>query len=187
VPQFGVKRDAIPGFIRETWARIEHPGTYRGQCAELCGKGHGFMPVVVEAVAEPEYRQWVAQQKGEQAARAASAERAWSQDELMKQGQEVYGKVCAVCHQPQGQGIPGAFPALAGSRIVNGPALDRQGRLAKDGHLDRVMNGKPGTAMQAFKATLSDVEIAAVVTFERNAFGNKMGDAVQPSQVKALR
>ncbi len=187
VPQFGAKRDAIPGFIRETWARIERPGTYRGQCAELCGKGHGFMPVVVEAVAEPEYRLWVAQQKGEQAAQAASAERVWSKDELMKQGETVYGKVCAVCHQAQGQGIPGAFPALAGSKIVNGPALDRQGRLVKDGHLDRVMNGKPGTAMQAFKATLSDSEIAGVVTYERNSFGNKMGDAVQPAQVKALR
>ena len=187
VPQFGVKRDAIPGFIRETWAKIEHPGIYRGQCAELCGKGHGFMPVVVQAVTEPEYRHWLAQKKGQQAALAASAEKGWSRDELMKHGHEVYEKVCVVCHQANGQGVPGAFPALAGSKIVNGPFLDTNGRLVKDGHLDRVMNGKPGTAMQAFKNTLSDIDIASVVTFERNSFGNKMGDLVQPTQVKALR
>ncbi len=187
VPQFGTKRDAIPGFIRETWATIVQPGIYRGQCAELCGKGHGFMPVVVQAVTEPEYRQWVAQKKAEQAAQAAGAQRTWPRDELMKHGQEIYGKICIVCHQPNGQGIPGTFPALAGSKLVNGPFLDAAGRLVKDGHLDRVMNGKPGTAMQAFKATLSDSDIAAVVTFERNSFGNKMGDMVQPAQVKALR
>lgn len=187
VPQFGVKRDAIPGFMRETWVLIEHPGVYRGQCAELCGKGHGFMPVVVQAVAEPEFRQWVARQKGQQIALAASAEKVWNREELMKHGQEIYEKICIACHQAGGVGIPGAFPALAGSKIVNGPFLDMQGRLVKDGHLDRVMNGKPGTAMQAFKNTLSDSDIASVVTFERNSFGNKMGDLVQPSQVKALR
>ena len=187
VPQFGVKRDAIPGFIRETWARIEQPGVYRGQCAELCGKGHGFMPVVVQALPEAEYRQWLAQKKSGQAALAASAERAWTREELVRHGEAVYAKVCAACHQATGQGLPGAFPALAGSKIVNGPMTDMNGRLVKDGHLDRVMNGKPGTAMQAFKNTLSDVDIAAVTTFERNAFGNKMGDLVQPAQVKALR
>ncbi len=187
VPQFGVKRDAIPGFIRETWARIEQPGVYRGQCAELCGKGHGFMPVVVQALPEAEYRHWLAQKKSGQAALAASAERVWTREELVRHGQEVYEKVCAACHQPAGQGLPGTFPALAGSKIVNGPMLDKDGRLVKDGHLDRVMNGKPGTAMQAFKATLSDVDIAAVTTYERNAFGNKMGDLVQPAQVKTLR
>ena len=187
VPQFGVKRDAIPGFIRETWAQIDRPGIYRGQCAELCGRGHGFMPVVVQAVSEPEYRQWLARKKAGQAAQAASAEKAWSRDDLLKHGQEVYGKICAACHQANGQGLPGVFPALAGSKIVNGPFADMNGRLVKDGHLDRVMNGKAGTAMQAFKNTLSDVDIAAVVTYERNAFGNHMGDMVQPSQVKALR
>ena len=187
VPQFGTKRDAIPGFMRETWARIERPGIYRGQCAELCGKGHGFMPVVVQALPEAEYRQWVAKTKAAQAARAASASRVWGRDELMAQGREIYGKICTACHQPNGQGVPGAFPALAGSKIVNGPWLDAKGRLVKDGHLDRVLNGKPGTAMVAFKNTLSDIEIAGVVTFERNSFGNRMGDMVQPSQVKALR
>ena len=187
VPQFGAKRDAIPGFMRETWARIEQPGIYRGQCAELCGKGHGFMPVVVQALPEPEFRRRVEQKKTGQAAVAASATREWTRDELMKQGQGVFKTICAACHQANGQGIPGAFPALAGSKVVNGPMLDRNGRLVKDGHLDRVMNGKPGTAMAAFKNSLSDADIASVVTFERNSFGNKMGDQVQPSQVKGLR
>ena len=187
VPQFGAKRDAIPGFMRETWARIEKPGIYRGQCAELCGKGHGFMPVVVEAVPEAEYRQWVAQKKTQLASAAASAEKVWTKEDLMRHGKDVYEKICAACHQPNGQGLPPTFPPLAGSKIVNGPMLDANGRLVKDGHLDRVMNGKPNTAMQAFKQTLSDVDIAAIVTFERNSFGNHMGDMVQPSQVKALR
>ena len=187
VPQFGAKRDAIPGFMRETWARIDQPGTYRGQCAELCGRGHGFMPVVVQAVPEAEYRQWVARQKAQQAAATASAERVWSRDELMHHGREIYDRICAACHQPGGRGLPGAFPALAGSKVVNGPLVDGANRLVKDGHLDRVMNGKPGTAMQAFKQTLSDADIAAVVTYERNSFGNKMGDMVQPAQAKALR
>lgn len=187
VPQFGAKRDAIPGFIRETWARIEQPGVYRGQCAELCGKGHGFMPVVVQALPEAEYRQWLAQQKAGQAALAAGVEREWERDELIKHGQEVYRVICSACHQANGQGIPGTFPALAGSKIVRGPLLDLNGKLVKDSHLDRVMNGKPGTAMSAFKNTLSNVDLAAVVTFERNAFGNGMGDQIQPAQVKALR
>jgi cytochrome c oxidase subunit 2 len=186
VPQFGAKRDAVPGFLRETWVEIEKPGTYRGQCAELCGRGHGFMPVVVEALPEDKYREWVAMKQEEKKKAALSADREWGKDELMKLGGEVYGKVCIACHQANGQGLPPAFPALAGSRMVNGPAL-KDGKLVKDGHLDRVMNGKPGTAMAAYKNTLSDAEIAAVVTFERNSFGNQAGDLVQPAQVKALR
>lgn len=186
VPQFGAKRDAIPGFIRETWATIDRPGIYRGQCAELCGRGHGYMPVVVHAMAEPEYGQWVAQQKAAQAADAADAGRDRTRTELNIRGKEVYEKFCAVCHQPDGKGIPGTFPSMVGSKIVNGPFLDLNGRMVKNGHLDRVMNGKPGTAMQAFKGTLNDVEIASVVTYERNHFG-KTGDLVQPSQVKAMR
>jgi len=187
VPQFGVKRDGIPGFLRETWATIEKPGVYRGQCAELCGKGHGFMPVVVEAVSEHEFKEWVAEQKTQMVAAASGADKVWSKEKLIEEGAEVYAKNCAMCHQAKGEGIPGAFPALAGSKMVNAAMLDKDGKLVKDGHLDRVMNGKANTAMQAFKNTLSDTEIAAVVTFERNSFGNKMGDAVQPAQVKALR
>lgn len=187
VPQFGVKRDAIPGFIRETWVRIEEPGTYRGQCAELCGKGHGFMPVVVKALPEAEYLAWRDAKKAELAQSAAGAERAWSKDELMAKGKEVYEKQCSVCHQPEGQGLPPAFPALAGSKVVNTPLLTPEGKLIPDGHVDRVMNGKANTAMQAFKNTLSDVELAAVITFERNSFGNRMGDMIQPAQIKSLR
>jgi cytochrome c oxidase subunit 2 len=187
VPQFGVKRDAIPGFLRETWLRIDHPGIYRGQCAELCGKDHGFMPVVVRAVPEPEYLAWLEQQKAAQAGAASGSDRAWSKEELIAQGKEVYAKICAACHQPDGKGLPPAFPALAGSKVVNTPLLSPDGKLVRDTHVDRVMNGKAGTAMQAFKNTLSDVELAAVITFERNAFGNTRGDMIQPAQIKALR
>ena len=187
VPQFGVKRDAIPGFLRETWVKIEQPGIYRGQCAELCGKDHGFMPVVVHAVPEAEYLAWVDKKKAEQTAAAAGADKTWSKDELLASGKDVYEKQCAVCHQPNGQGMPPAFPALAGSKIVVGPLLSPEGKLLKDSHVDRVLNGKEGTAMQAFKNTLSDAEIAAVITFERNSFGNAKGDLIQPAQIKALR
>ncbi len=187
VPQFGVKRDAIPGFLRETWVLIEKPGTYRGQCAELCGKDHGFMPVVVHAVPEPEYLAWLEQKKAEAKAAAGGADRTWSSDELMAAGKDVYEKQCLSCHQANGQGLPPAFPALAGSKIVNAPLLDMNGKIIKDSHVDRVMNGKPGTAMQAFRNTLSDVELAAVITYERNSFGNRRGDMIQPAQIKALR
>ncbi len=187
VPQFGVKRDAIPGFLRETWVLIEKPGTYRGQCAELCGKDHGFMPVVVHAVPEPEYLAWLEQQKAEAKAAAGGADRTWSSEELMAAGKEVYEKQCVACHQASGQGLPPAFPALAGSKVVNAPLLDMNGKIVKDSHVDRVMNGKPGTAMQAFRNTLSNVELAAVITYERNSFGNRRGDMIQPAQIKALR
>ncbi len=187
MPQFGVKRDAVPGFLREAWVKIEKPGTYRGQCSQLCGRDHAFMPIVVEAVAEEQYRAWVAQKKTESASLAASTEKIWGREELMKHGQEIYERICIACHQAGGKGLSGAFPALAGSKIVNGPFLDSNGRLIKDGHLDRVMNGKPGTAMQAFKNSLSDTDIAAIVTYERNSFGNSMGDLVQPALVKSLR
>jgi cytochrome c oxidase subunit 2 len=178
VPQLGVKKDAIPGFINETWTRIDEPGTYRGQCAELCGKYHGFMPIVVQAVSEEEFKTWIGEQQKMKVAAAAAAERTWSKDELIKHGKEVYNKICAACHQPNGKGVPGTFPALAGSKIVTGPV---------DAHLHLVMNGKPGTAMQAFASQLNDVDLAAVVSYERNAFGNNTGDVVQPSQVKAAR
>lgn len=187
VPAFGVKRDAVPGFLREFWATIEKPGVYRGQCAELCGKDHGFMPVVVQAVSQGDFDKWVAEKKAAVIAAAASADKEWTKDELMSKGKEVYEKVCAACHQANGQGLPPAFPALAGSAMVKGPFVDKDGRLVKDGHLDRVLNGKAGTAMQAFRESLSDAEIAAVVTFERNSFGNAVGDFVQPSVVKKLR
>jgi cytochrome c oxidase subunit 2 len=145
------------------------------------------MPVVVEAVPEPEYLAWLDKKKAEQAAAAGGADRAWSKDELMAKGKEVYEKQCLVCHQANGQGLPPAFPALTGSKIVTGPLLSPEGKLIKDSHVDRVLNGKANTAMQAFKGTLNDVELAAVITFERNALGNSKGDMIQPAQIKSLR
>lgn len=187
VPAFAVKRDAVPGFLREFWATIDKPGIYRGQCAELCGKDHGFMPVVVHAVSEEEYRQWVASKKSGQAQLAASADKVWGRDDLMTSGADVYAKNCAACHQADGKGLPPTFPAIAGAAMTKSAFLDAEGRMVKGGHLDMVMNGKPNTAMRAFKGVLSDAEIAAVVTYQRNAFGNNAGDLVQPSAVKSLR
>jgi len=183
VPAFGWKQDAIPGFINENWAYIEEPGTYRGQCAELCGRNHGFMPIVVHAVEQDQYRDWVQQRRQAQAAAAADADRTYSLEELMAAGEQTYNAQCAMCHQGNGQGVPGAFPALAGGAVTTG-------ELA--GHLDIVLNGKPGTAMQAFGPQLGDAEIAAIITYERNAWGNAdkvaAGTAVvQPAEVKAAR
>jgi cytochrome c oxidase subunit 2 len=178
VPAFAVKQDAIPGFIRDTSFRAEREGTFRGQCAELCGKDHGFMPIVVDVVSAEKYSAWVAEQKAKMAAVADDPSKVWTLDELKTRGEAVYAQNCSACHQPTGKGLPPAFPALDGSKVATGP---------KEVHLDRVLNGKAGTAMAAFGKQLSDAEIAAVVTYERNAWGNKVGDMVQPSEVKALR
>jgi cytochrome c oxidase subunit 2 len=178
VPALGVKQDSIPGFINDSWALIEEPGVYRGQCAELCGKDHGFMPIVVNAVSEPEYNEWLAGMKAEAAAAASAAEQEWSMQDLVAKGETVYQANCSACHGPTGAGIPGAFPAMTGSAIVNGdPAA----------HIDIVVNGKAGTAMAAFKNQLDDVDIAAVITYERNSLGNSVGDTVQPSAIKNAR
>ena len=185
VPQFGSSRLAVPGFIRETWVQVEKPGTYRGQCKELCGKGHGYMPVVVNAVSMEEYKTWVAAKKEEQAKAVAGADKEWTKEDLMAEGKKVYEKNCAVCHQVTGAGLPPAFPALTGSKISTSPIFGADGKYLPDSHLDRVLNGK--NVMPAWKATLNDTEIAAVITYERNALGNSVGDVVQPSQVKAAR
>ncbi|HEY8354716.1 MAG TPA: cytochrome c oxidase subunit II [Methylophilaceae bacterium] len=185
VPAFGSARDAIPGFLRETWIQVEKPGTYRGQCKELCGKGHGFMPIVVDALPEDEFQAWVVARKEEMAAASAGAEKEWTMEELVAHGKQVYEKNCAVCHMANGQGMPPAFPPLTGSAIVAGPLFDQDGKLLADSHLDRVWNGK--NIMPAWKDTLNDIDIAAVVTYERNALGNAVGDMLQPSQVRALR
>jgi len=177
VPQLGVKKDAIPGFVNETWTKVDVPGTYRGQCAELCGKDHGFMPIVVNAVSEDEFTKWVSTKKAQMVASAADAGKTWSKDDLMQRGEKVYAQ-CAACHGPTGAGIPGVFPALKDSKIAKGPV---------DAHIAIVMKGKPGTAMQAYAGQMNDADIAAVVTYERNAFGNNTGDVVQPSQIKAKR
>ncbi len=178
VPELAVKQDALPGFINDSWATIEEPGIYRGQCAELCGKDHGFMPIVVHAVTENEYAQWIAEQKAAAAQLAAMAAQEFSMEELVAKGETVYQANCAACHGPTGAGIPGAFPAMTGSPLVNGPI---------DAHIDIVFNGKAGTAMAAYKGQLSDIDIAAVITYERNSLGNSVGDLVQPSAIKSLR
>jgi len=178
VPDFGMKKDAIPGFVNDMWINVDTEGTYRGQCAELCGKDHGFMPIVVEAKNEADYQQWVTAQKAAMDADAAGAGRDWSMAELMERGEKVYNTNCAACHQANGEGVPGAFPGLKGSALTTGPV---------DAHLDIVMNGKPGTAMAAFGGQLNDIDLAAVVTYERNSWGNDAGDLIQPSEVKAAR
>ncbi|MFT5707406.1 MAG: cytochrome c oxidase subunit 2 [Oceanospirillaceae bacterium] len=178
VPDFAVKKDAIPGFINESWVRAEKTGIYRGQCAELCGKDHGFMPIVVEVKSEVDYQAWIKKQQLAQVEKAKSAEKRWTLDELMVAGKEIYTKNCAACHQASGEGIPGAFPALKGSPIVQGdPAA----------HIDMVLNGKAGTAMQAFRDQLSATELAAVITYERNAWGDSLGDIISPSQIAKLK
>jgi cytochrome c oxidase subunit II len=178
VPALAVKQDVIPGFINDSWALIEEPGVYRGQCAELCGKDHGFMPIVVKAVSQPDYEKWLVAKKSEQAAVAASSSKEWTMDELMTKGEQVYKGTCAACHQPTGLGLPGVFPALAGSPVATGDIKE---------HINVVMNGRTGTAMAAFKLQLSDADIASAITYERNSFGNTMGDMVQPSTIKSLR
>jgi len=178
VPELAVKQDVIPGFVNDSWAIIEEPGIYRGQCAELCGKDHGFMPIVVHAVSQGEYQQWIAEKKSEAAAVAAMAEQEFSMQDLLARGETVYQANCMACHGATGAGIPGAFPAMTGSPIVTGDIVE---------HMNLVMNGRAGTAMAAYKGQLSDVDLAAVITFERNSLGNSVGDLVQPSAIKNAR
>jgi cytochrome c oxidase subunit 2 len=178
VPALGIKQDTIPGYIRDAWFKAENTGVYRGVCAELCGKDHGFMPIVVEVKTQEEYDKWVMAQKAAKAAAVADANKTYSLDELKAAGEKVYKTHCAACHQADGKGLPPTFPALAGSKIATGD---------KAAHIDIVMNGKANTAMAAYGKQLSDVELAAVITYERNAFGNATGDVVQPAEIKALR
>jgi cytochrome c oxidase subunit 2 len=178
VPDFAVKRDAIPGFINESWTRINEPGIYRGQCTELCGKDHGFMPVVVRAVEQAEYDDWIIQKQEQAKAAAALAALTFTLEEQMQRGEEVYLKTCAACHQPNGAGIPPAFPALKGSDI----ALND---IQK--HIEVVVDGIAGSAMQAYGDQLSDVDIAAVVTYERNAWGNDTGENISAADVVDYR
>ncbi len=172
--EFGVKRDAIPGFVNETWARVEKTGTYRGECTELCGKGHAFMPIVVEVVEKDEFATWLSEKKAEVAAIRELTSKEFSLEELMTTGEAAYNRTCAACHMANGEGIPGVFPAVKGSAIATGPVTD---------HLSIVINGKTGTAMQAFGAQLSEVDLAAIITYERNAWGNSTGDVVQPIEI----
>ena len=177
VPDFGWKRDTIPGLVNEAWTEIKEPGTYRGQCTELCGKDHGFMPIVVKVVPPEEYEAWVASQKSEQAATEAETQRQWNKDELMALGEDVYATQCATCHQLDGEGLAPAFPALAGSEIATGPVAE---------HINLVLSGRDGTAMQGFGELLSAQDVAAALTYTRNAWGNDTGDVVQPATVAQI-
>jgi cytochrome c oxidase subunit 2 len=213
VPQLGVNQYGIPGFIKDAHFTIEKPGIYRGQCSQICGKEHAYMPIIVDARTPEQYAAWVKEMKakapapdilpvsapaaaGAQAAAApagaspggaaaspgaaAPAEdlnKKWTLAELKTKGEQAYATNCAACHQPTGKGMPPAFPPLDGDKVVNGP---------KAGHIGVVLKGKPGTAMASF-AQLSDTDIAAVITYERNSWSNKTGEAIQPAEIRAAR
>jgi len=178
VQRFGVKQDAIPGFVRDTWFKVEEPGIYRGQCVELCGKEHAFMPIVVIVKTEEDYKKWVDEKQKEMAAKADDPTKVWTIDELKQRGEKVYLANCAACHQPTGKGIPGTFPALDGSPVVNGPKAEQ---------INVVLNGRNGK-MPSWKGVLSDTEIAAAITYTRNNWSNKAAEnIVQPAEVLAAR
>lgn len=180
VPQLGVKQDAIPGFLRDTWFRADTPGTYRGQCAELCGKEHAFMPIVVQVLPAAEYAAWVDGQQQKLAKLAEDPNKQWSSEELVAKGDKLYGSMCVSCHQATGKGVPGAFPALEGSQIVMGPKAEQVAIM---------LQGKQGTAMQSF-AQLSDSDIAALITYSRQSWGNGgtgQDPVVLPVDIKAAR
>jgi len=172
VPDLAVKKDAIPGFINEARTKPTVEGVYRGQCAELCGKDHGFMPIVVNVVSQGEYTDWLAAKQGEAAEVKKLMAQTFTLDELVERGKGVYDRSCMACHGANGEG--GVGKAIAGSAVATG---DMQH------HLEVGINGVPGTAMQAFGGQLNDVDMAAVITYQRNAFGNNMGDMVQPIDV----
>ncbi len=184
VPALGIKRDAIPGFIYEAWGAIDTPGLYRGQCAELCGVNHGFMPIVVDAKTQQDFDQWRAANAPSNL--PAAPAQPMTQEALMSEGQQLYNTTCSVCHKPDGGGMPPAFPALRGSKLTTGQVA---------GHINIVVHGKPGTAMQAFGPQLTDEQIAAIITYERNSWGNgdktKYGDQagglVQPADIAKAR
>jgi len=177
VPAFGVKQDAIPGFVRDSWFKAEQIGTYRGNCAELCGKEHAFMPIVVEVRSKDDYARWLADQKQKVAVVAEDSNKELAHADLVGKGEGVFAQNCMACHQATGKGVAGAFPALDGSKLVVGP---------KAAQIALVLNGKPGTAMASFKQ-LSDTDLASVMTYTRNAWSNKTGDSIQPAEVRTAR
>jgi cytochrome c oxidase subunit 2 len=182
LPAAGVQQDAIPGFVRDDWMKFDQPGIFRGQCAKICGQQHGFMPIVVEVKSADDFAQWAAEQKKVAAAAAENPNKTWELQELIARGAKVYAANCAACHQANGKGVAGAFPALDGSKVVTGPK-DAQIKTELNGV---VKNGQP-TAMVAWKDTLSDTDLAAVITYTRNSWGNHTGEAIQPAEVKADR
>ena len=172
VPDFGIKRDAVPGMLNELWTIVEEPGIYRGQCTELCGKDHGFMPIVVHAMEEVDYQQWLDTKKVEAEELKLAMSQSFSMDDLYARGEKVYQTNCVACHGPAGAG--GVGPSLIGSSITTGPM---------NGHLSLMINGVQGSAMQAFGEQLNNIDMAAVITYKRNAWGNNMGDMLQPVDV----
>ena len=172
VPALAVKRDAIPGFINEAWTKATETGVYRGQCAELCGRDHGFMPIVVNVVEDSDYQEGMDGKQAEAAELKELMSKEFNMDELVARGKEVYNRACVACHGANGEGGVGA--AIAGSPIATGPVKD---------HIDVLVNGVPGSAMQAFGGQLNEVDLAAVITYQRNAFGNNMGDMLQPIDI----
>lgn len=177
VPELGIKRDAVPGYMYEAWARIQEPGIYRGQCAELCGVNHGFMPIVVKAVAPQEFDSWIKQRVGATPPVTPSSD--WTLPVVMERGAALYDQHCGACHKYDGSGMPPTFPALRDSSIATSSDVNR--------HIDLVLNGVPDTAMQAFAPQLDDEELAAIITYERNAWEHDTGDLVQPAQIQARR
>jgi len=175
VPAFGVKQDAIPGFVRDTWFRAETIGTYRGQCSELCGAQHAFMPIVVRVVSQEDYTKWVDEKKKEMGSASDDPTKVYTMDDQKDRGAKVYAANCAACHQPNGKGA-GAFPALDGSKMVLGP---------KAAQYDILINGKG--AMPKWAGVISDGDIAAVMTYTRNAWGNKTGDVIQTQDIVSAR
>ena len=176
VPAFGVKQDAIPGFVRDTWFRAEKTGDFYGQCAELCGKEHAYMPIHVKVVTAEEYTAWVAAKKKEMQAKADDPNKVWELADLVARGEKVYNANCAACHRADGKGA-GPIKALDGSAIVlNDPAAQIQ----------ILLNGAANGAMPAWKQ-LSDTEIAAVLTYTKNSWSNKTGKLIQPAEIMAAR
>ena len=189
VPQLGINQYGIPGFIKDVWFTADRVGTFRGQCSQICGKLHGYMPIAVIVKSEADYAKWVEEAKAKWGTKALVAAgsapvappeddgKVFSMAEAKEKGEKVYAANCVACHQPNGKGMPPAFPPLAGSKIVLG---------ANDQQISILLNGKTGTAMQSF-ARLSNSEIAAVMTFTKNSFGNSVGKVIQPAEIKAAR
>ena len=171
VPDLGWKKDAIPGFINEAWTSVDKPGTYRGQCTELCGKDHAFMPIVVVAMDQPDYDAWVKKTLDEAKKGADLSDQ--TRDVLVSKGEAIYAKNCSTCHLPDGKGVPGAFPAISGSAVVKGDI---------NAQADLIINGK--NAMPAFGKMLKADELAQVITYTRNALGNSVGDEIQPKAIQ---
>ena len=182
VPSLGVKQDAIPGFLRDTWFRADRPGIYRGACAELCGKEHAFMPIVVEVKTDADYKAWVDERRKAMLALADDPNKEWAEADLVARGEKVYATNCVACHQATGKGVPPAFPPLDGSAVVLGPRAHQIDILLHG----VIKNGQP-TAMASFKQ-LSDTEIAAVITYTRHAWSNKAQEGiVQPKEITEAR